>query len=385
MIEGLDQLCKAIGIVDRNTARQVVEEVNRKLGTLLRAQVVKFYWSRPAEDGTVLEPIAFINDTRAPDPQQFTVTAESRGVLHWAFRSGKPLWLEDLRRTFREPIQRNLLSSTDPEITTADLALGDPPTCDSVMVVPIFERGIPHGLYLVELQTSGFLWRGIAELLRGLGESVGTLVYNADMYDYDAGKTRDAVRKFFDSVKDVPIDPVIVSQRIRTAFVARPYGGDFTSTQERVETALAKKGVQARHFTAQMNRAVIDEIVSQVRNSHFCVVDLTGNNPNVLTEVGMMIALGKKLVVLRRRGDDSPMPFDVSHYTYWEYEPHGADELYVWSPADNTTIPLDDVLGRFLETLPQPFWSAERWEPEPPERTGRFVSESSTAAPTASA
>jgi hypothetical protein len=43
MIEGLDQLCKAIGIVDRGTARQVVEEVNRKLATLLRAQVVKFY------------------------------------------------------------------------------------------------------------------------------------------------------------------------------------------------------------------------------------------------------------------------------------------------------------------------------------------------------
>jgi len=381
MIEGLDQLCKAIGIVDRGTARQVVEEVNRKLATLLRAQVVKFYWSRPAEDGTVLEPIAFINETRAPDPQQFTITAESRGVLHWAFRAGRPLWLENLRSSHQEPEQRNVLRPADPGIPTVDLLLGDPPSCDSLMVVPIFERGVPYGLYIVELQSSARLTKGIAELLRELGESVGTLVYNADMYEYDASKTRDAVRKFFDAVKDVAIDPVIISQRVRTAFVARPYGGDFTSVQERVERALGGKGVQARHFTAEMNRAVIDEIVSQIRNSHFCVVDLTANNPNVLTEIGMMIVMGKKLLVLRRRGDDSQIPFDISHYTYWEYEPHGTEQLHVWSAAENTTIPFDDVLERFLETLPQTFWSADRWEPGGSEPTGRFVSESPNPAP----
>jgi hypothetical protein len=87
--------------------------------------------------------------------------------------------------------------------------------------------------------------------------------------------------------------------------------------------------------------------------------------------------------VLRRRGDDSKLPFDVSHYTYLEYEPHAADELYVWSPADNTSIPFDEVLVPFLDKLPRPFWSAERWEPESGERTGRFVSESSAAEPAA--
>jgi hypothetical protein len=375
MIEGLDQLCKAIGIVDQATARQVVEEVDRKLQALLRAQVVRFYWSRPAEDGTVLDPIAFINETRAPNPQQFTVTAESRGLLHWAFRTGQPLWLENLRRTHREPSQRNLLTSED--VDSADLALGDPPTCDSLMVIPIFERGIPQGLYLVELQASGRLTRGIAELMRELGESVGTIVFNADMYDYDARKSRDAVRRFIDSIKDVSLDPVIIHQRTRTAFVARPYGGDFTSIQERVEKALASKGVQARHFTAEMSRAVIDEIVSQIRNSHFCVVDLTGNNPNVLTEIGMMIVLGKRLLVLRRRGDTSDIPFDVSHYTYWEYEPQGTDQLRVWSPADNSTIPFEDVLDRFLDTLPPTFWSAEPWEQE---SSGRFAPSSEAPA-----
>ena len=369
MIEGLDQLSKAIGIVDQATARHVAEEVNRKLAALLRAQVVRFYWSRTAEDGTVLDPIAFINETRASDPQQFTVTAGSRGLLHSAFRSGQGLWLEDLRRTYREPTLTNLM--TGEPVDTADLMLGDPPSCDSLMVVPIFERGIPQGLYLVELQASERLTKGIAELMRELGEDVGTIVYNADVYDYDARKSRDAVRRFVDSIKDIALDPVIVHQRIRTAFVARPYSEEFTSIQERAEKALASKGVQARHYTAQMNRAVIEEIVSQIRNSHFCVVDLTGNNPNVLTEIGMMIVLGKKLLVLRRRGDDTALPFDVSHYTYWEYEPHGDDQLQVWT-ADGTSLPLEDVLDRFFETLPQTFWAAERWEP-PPEPSSRFA------------
>jgi hypothetical protein len=135
--------------------------------------------------------------------------------------------------------------------------------------------------------------------------------------------------------------------------------------------------VQARHFTAEMNRAVIDEIVSQIRNSHFCVVDLTGNNPNVLTEIGMMIVLGKRLLVLRCRGDNADIPFDVKHYTYWEYEPHGADRLHVWSPADNSTIPFEDVLDRFLDTLPQTFWSAEQWEPQAERRFARSSEEAS--------
>jgi hypothetical protein len=377
MIEGLDQLCKAIGVVDHGTATQVVEKVNRKLAELLRAQVVRFYWSRPAEDGTVLEPIAFINNTRAPNPQQFTVTKESRGVLHWTFRTGQSLWLENIRQTYKNPMQRNLLTSEDVE--TQELIVDDPPPADSTMVVPIFERGIPQGLYLVELQASGRLTKGIAELMRDLGGSVGTLVYNADMYEYDASKSRDAVRRFFDSMQDVAIDPVIIHQRTRTAFVARPYGGEFTSIQERVEKALASKNIQARHFTAEMNRAVIDEIVSQIRNSHFCVVDMTGNNPNVLTEVGMMIVLGKRLLVLRRRGEDSMLPFDVSHYTYWEYEPHGSDQLHVWSPAEDTTIPFDIVLGRFLDTLAPTFWSAEPWDPHAARSSDRPASASSPA------
>jgi hypothetical protein len=380
MIEGLDQLSKAIGIVDQATARHVAEEVNRKLAALLRAQVVRFYWSRTAEDGTVLDPIAFINETRASDPQQFTVTAGSRGLLHWAFRSGQGLWLEDLRRTCREPTLTNLM--TGEPVDTAELVLGDPPSCDSLMVVPIFERGIPQGLYLVELQASERLTKGIAELMRELGEDVGTIVYNADVYDYDARKSRDAVRRFVDSIKDIALDPVIVHQRIRTAFVARPYSEEFTSIQERVEKALAAKGVQARHYTAQMNRAVIEEIVSQIRNSHFCVVDLTGNNPNVLTEIGMMIVLGKKLLVLRRRGDDTALPFDVSHYTYWEYEPYGDDQLRVWT-ADGTGLPFEDVVDRFFETLPQTFWAAERWESSEP--SGRFERTSDASADLSSA
>jgi hypothetical protein len=371
MIEGLDQLCKAIGIVDQSTAKRVVDEVNHKLAELLGAQSVRFYWSRLAEDGTVLEPIAYINETRAPDPQQFTVTKESRGVLHWAFRTGQPLWLENVGETYKDPVQHNLLTSEDVE--ASEFVIGDPPACDSMMVVPIVERGIPQGLYLVELQASGRLKKGIAELMRDLGGSVGTLVYNADVYEYDASKTRDAVRTFFDSIKDVAIDPVIIHQRTRTAFVARPYGGEFTSIQGRVEKALACKGIQARHFTAEMNRAVIDEIVSQIRNSHFCVVDMTDNNPNVLTEVGMMIVLGKKLLVLRRRGDDSVLPFDVSHYTYWEYEPHGSDQLHVWSAADSTTIPFEVVLDRFLDTLPRTFWAAEKWKPQTERSSGGSV------------
>jgi hypothetical protein len=93
--------------------------------------------------------------------------------------------------------------------------------------------------------------------------------------------------------------------------------------------------------------------MSRIRTSHFCIADITGCNPNVLAEVGMMMILKKKILLLRRKGDDAPRPFNLNQMPLYEYEiSHPQDEMSVWSPAGSRFQDFGTVLDRFTAELP---------------------------------
>ena len=55
------------------------------------------------------------------------------------------------------------------------------------------------------------------------------------------------------------------------------------------------------------SRPVTEEIIKeQVRKARLMVADLTGKNPNVTNEVGMAIALNKKIILRSQTPDDVP-------------------------------------------------------------------------------
>jgi hypothetical protein len=366
VIEELEQLCLAVGDVSAADAKRVVEAVNGRLAALLNAHITKLYWQQEdSEDGAVYAPIAYTNDPSLPEPRQFTMRfeGEAKGVLQWVLQEGQSLWLEEIRTHYREPEQLN--HATGNRVETATLSLADPPLSDSTMVVPIKERGLVHGLYSVELANSGRLNAQVLSLMNRLSRPLAALLYNADMYEYDKQKSGRAITKFLTANQAVKFDRVLLEQNCRTAFVARPFQSEFTRTQASIERALAEFGVRAKHYVAESRTMVVEEIINQIKTSHFCVADLTGNNENVLAEVGMMMVLGRKLLVLKQRGDRSTVPFDLSHYSIWEYDFSGSD-LMVVDPAASGLVPFRDVLERFLGELSAdtgyPF--AEPWRPD---------------------
>ena len=98
---------------------------------------------------------------------------------------------------------------------------------------------------------------------------------------------------------------------------------------------------------------MIEDIENQIRTSHFCISDLTGLNPNVMTEVGMMIAFHKNFLLIRRKGDESAIPFDLNQFPLYEYDVvEGDQDLNVWGAADGRPYPFGAVLDRFLANLP---------------------------------
>jgi len=224
--------------------------------------------------------------------------------------------------------------------------------------------GEVRGLYSVELQASGRLSRRILELLEQLMSSLGSLLWNADVYEFDLRKTSNAVGMFLKSVRQFSFDPIWLEQVFRSGFIARPFTADFSRLEEVVAAMLEENGVRARHYEPRTGGAyVIDEIMTQIRNSHFCICDLTGSNPNVMAEVGMMMIMRKQMLLLRRRGEDAPVPFDVSQYPIYEYELGNDRQLRVWNAGDNRFQPFDQILHRFVVGLPRDtgFDAAMEW------------------------
>lgn len=84
----------------------------------------------------------------------------------------------------------------------------------------------------------------------------------------------------------------------------------------------------------QRNDLITEQVLEKIRTSEFVIADLTGERPNVYYEVGHAHAIGKRPILVRRKG--STLHFDLSVHNVREYK--------------NTTE-LRELLSRRLEAL----------------------------------
>lgn len=75
---------------------------------------------------------------------------------------------------------------------------------------------------------------------------------------------------------------------------------------------------------------ITEDIKGCMKIADFVVVDITGNNPNVMFELGWALAQEKKPVVIRQKDDPSSVPFDVKDIRYIPYVNSwsGVEQLY---------------------------------------------------------
>ncbi len=365
MLNQLEHLSYALGSINREDAKRVCEATIRKLNDLLRAQVVKLYWAGEAQDGIILNPLAFINNApgQDDDPKPFQVTAERPGILPWVFREREPLWLEKLQeKDLTQPV-RNEAASKDVPAEYLDMAAGG--WIDSMMVVPLALRGEVRGLCSVEFQSSGRLSGTVLELLKRLARPLAGLLWGMDVFLYNQERASRAVSEFLSDIADFEFDTTVLIGEERSGFVARPFDRDYSIVEEKIGELLASKGIRARAYQPEGGtRYIIDDIQAQIRRSHFCIADMTGLNANVVAEVAMMVVMRKHFMLIRRKDDQVPIPFDLSQYPFHEYEasPSG---LRVWISAQNAYQPFEVVLDRFIERLQQDtgFLTAKEFRP----------------------
>jgi nucleoside 2-deoxyribosyltransferase len=106
-------------------------------------------------------------------------------------------------------------------------------------------------------------------------------------------------------------------------FVMMPFREEYEDVYDNIklasEEAAPKEGVQCRNLDEIKGAGKItDDLLLQITSASLCIADVTGNNPNVLWEVGYAIALNKPTIIITQ--DTKTLPFDLKDMRAVEYD-----------------------------------------------------------------
>jgi hypothetical protein len=84
---------------------------------------------------------------------------------------------------------------------------------------------------------------------------------------------------------------------------------------------------------------VVNQLKEAIREADFCVADITGNNPNVMWEVGYARAMKKEVIPIRQGTED--IPFDIRADRMFTYSPRALPDLIATLKTTIATVAQD--------------------------------------------
>jgi molecular chaperone HtpG len=108
----------------------------------------------------------------------------------------------------------------------------------------------------------------------------------------------------------------------RSCFFGYPFRDTFHALRDEIRRILASEyGIKLMATSLEIkDSSVVEDIKNQIAEAHFGIADITGNNPNVLWELGLMIGYGKPVIILKDKTDKVKTPFDVYGNYRVEYQ-----------------------------------------------------------------
>ena len=99
----------------------------------------------------------------------------------------------------------------------------------------------------------------------------------------------------------------------RSCFFAYAYDDRFHAVKDEVQRVLGlNHGVRVVVASTDLVDAdAVRNIEKQIAAAHFGIADITGNNPNVMWELGVMFGLRKPVILLKDKTDLERTPFDL--------------------------------------------------------------------------
>ncbi|MCW2750564.1 MAG: hypothetical protein JWR83_1674 [Aeromicrobium sp.] len=98
------------------------------------------------------------------------------------------------------------------------------------------------------------------------------------------------------------------------AFILMPFDADFTDVYtELIKLPLEEVGFEVRRADSLLNqRSVLQDVIRGIADAALIVADVSGLNANVMYELGLAHALGKRTIMITR--DIDQLPFDLRPY-----------------------------------------------------------------------
>lgn len=123
-------------------------------------------------------------------------------------------------------------------------------------------------------------------------------------------------------------------------FVIMPFSQDFNDVWiGGIQTAAKNSGFHPiRVDTIARSANITDDIVDSIKNCRITIVDVTGNNPKVMFELGYVMALAKPYVIISQSVEF--LPFDIRNIRTIVYS-------NTWSGVEELKGKLNEFLSEF--------------------------------------
>ncbi len=186
--------------------------------------------------------------------------------------------------------------------------------------------------------------------MESLGNELGRVLRKSNEHESNISNTNQSIEDFLNEINNVEFQKDILKERIKTGFIARPFDSQFDKIGENISRYFQAKKIFARHFDANLHGGlIINQIIAQIRDSHFCIADISGNNPNVLLEVGIMIAENKPIRILQHYDIKQDAPFNVNGYQIYKYKTQSlSNKLLVAYPGEERFRDFKVMIDSFM-------------------------------------